>query len=45
MTGKDVSDFRVSVYVVRDRRKLAENGSFSGSEDGITLKRSGHNLL
>ncbi len=34
MTGKEVGNFRVSVYVDRGRRKLLENNNFVG--DGST---------
>ena len=34
LTGKDVSNFRVSVYVDRGRRKLLENENVLGTEEG-----------
>ena len=36
LTGKDVSNFRVSVYVDRGRRKLLENENVLGTEEGET---------
>ena len=34
LTGKEVTNFRVSVYVDRGRRKLEENDNTIGSEEG-----------
>lgn len=34
LTGKDVSNFRVSVYVDRGRRKLLENENVLDTEEG-----------